>query len=65
MLIVCLCSNNLQSQTSRGSKVFPAFRQFLQSTPEERDAKKAALVAELEQMNIMLAALEVSMGKVW
>ena len=43
----------------RGSKVFPAFRQFLQCSPEEEPAKRAALLAELEAMNELLSRSEV------
>ena len=43
----------------RGSKVFPAFRQFLQCSPEEEPAKKAALLAELEAVNELLSRPEV------
>lgn len=39
-----------------GSKLFPAFRQYLQSTPEEQEQKKIALLEELKAINDYLAA---------
>ncbi len=38
-----------------GSKVFPAFKGYLQCPPEEQEAKKAALVAELAPINAYLS----------
>ena len=37
------------------AKVFPAFRAYLQSSPEEEEAKKQALLAELTPINDYLA----------
>ena len=37
------------------SKVFPAFRQYIQCKAEEEEGKKAALLAELEPINKYLA----------